>query len=199
MTKRNDASILIQDTMDRLGEIGIHSILVKSKEEAKNFIMYHIDIGTEVRIDDCLELKNLNIEKAIVEKGGTILNNKEGSLESKEISKRKPTISKLNLHGSSYIFRDFNTFTHYNMENNHLLNYIGGKKAIIVINKCFDDIFYDKLLSIYKKIDDIGNKITNRIKSNTTDKVNNISCLDMHQKNIGQNSINNDISIVFIE
>lgn len=199
MIKRSDVSILIQDTMDRLGEIGIHSILVKSKEEAKNFIMYHIDIGTQVRIDDCLELKNLNVEKAIVEKGGTILNNKEEDLETKESSKRKTTISKLNLYDSSYIFSDLDAFTHYNMDNNHLLNYTGGKKIIVVINKCFDDLFYDKLLSIYNKIDDIGDKISNKIKPNTSDKVNDILHSDTLQKNIGQNSINNDISIVFIE
>jgi len=72
MVNRTSVSILIQDMMDKLEEIGIHSILVRSKEEAKNFIMYHIDIGTQVRIDDCLELNDLNLEKAVIEKGGTI-------------------------------------------------------------------------------------------------------------------------------
>lgn len=199
MTIRSSVSILIQDTMDRLEEIGIHSILVRSKEEAKNFIMYHIDIGTQIRIDDCLELEDLNLERAIIEKGGTILNNKEESLEAKEIQKRKPAISKLNLYGSSYIFKEFNEFTHYNIESNNLLNCIDGKKTIAVINACLNDTFYDKLLLTYKRIVGTHAKATSNTKPRMLDKESGIISLDTIQRNIGQENINNDISVVFIE
>jgi len=199
MTIRSSVSILIQDTMDRLEEIGIHSILVRSKEEAKNFIMYHIDIGTQIRIDDCLELEDLNLERAIIEKGGTILNNKEESLEAKEIQKRKPTISKLNLYGSSYIFKEFNEFTHYNIESNNLLNCIDGEKTIGIINACLNDTFYNKLLLTYKRIVGIHATTTSNTKPHMLDKENGIMYLDTIQRNIGQKNINNDISIVFIE
>jgi len=128
MVNRTSVSILIQDMMNKLEEIGIHSILVRSKEEAKNFIMYHIDIGTQVRIDDCLELNDLNLERAVIEKGGTILNNEVGNLDFKEGKKRPSTISELDLYGCSHLLDEFTEFSHYITDNEDLLSCIYGIK-----------------------------------------------------------------------
>lgn len=198
MVNRTSVSILIQDMMNKLEEIGIHSILVRSKEEAKNFIMYHIDIGTQVKMDDCLELNDLNLEKAITEKGGTILNNKVEDLELKEGKKRRSTISELDLYGCSHILDEFTEFTHYATENT-LLSCIDGIKTIAVINIDSNDIFYNKLLPIYNKLMDIDSEKIVNLKANISQK-DDIS-LDSRkiQRNIRQKNLNIDISIVFIE
>ncbi|MEG0306545.1 MAG: hypothetical protein RR636_01295 [Clostridium sp.] len=70
---RNPKVLLIQNAMTILQEIGIHSICVSSREEVRNFIMYHIKIGTVVKVDNSLELMNLSLDKAIMEKGGTVI------------------------------------------------------------------------------------------------------------------------------
>ncbi|GAA0765968.1 hypothetical protein GCM10008908_03150 [Clostridium subterminale] len=199
MVNRTSVSILIQDMMNKLEEIGIHSILVRSKEEAKNFIMYHIDIGTQVKMDDCLELNDLNLEKAITEKGGTILNNKVEDLELKEGKKRRSTISELDLYGCSHILDEFTEFTHYTTENNDLLSCIDGIKTIAVINIDSNDIFYNKLLPIYNKLMDIDSEKIVNLKANISQKDDND--MDSHkiQRNIRQKNLNIDISIVFIE
>ena len=199
MTNKTSVNILMQDIISRLEEIGVHSILVRSKEEAKNFIMYHIDIGTHIIMDDCLELNGLNLERAIIEKGGTILNSKGIGLAAKEEKKRKSTIEELNLYGSSYILEEFNGFTHHDIENNYILNDIDERKTIIVINIGLNDALYNKLLLIYKEIMDIDSRKINNLNPDMTKTNTNLKYLDNRERNIGHKNINNDISIVFIE
>ncbi len=198
MVNRTSVSILIQDMMNKLEEIGIHSILVRSKEEAKNFIMYHIDIGTQVRIDDCLELNDLNLEKAVIEKGGTILNKEVGDLDFKEGKKRPSTISELDLYGCSHLLDEFTEFSHYIIENEDLLSCIYGIKKIAVINIGLNNKIPNELLPIYEKIMNIDSEKIINLKNRISKKEDNSLNIHNTQRNIGHKNISIDISVVFI-
>ena len=51
---------------------GIHSIVVNTSQEAKNFIMYHVGVGTIIFLDNSKEVKKLSIEKTAINKGATL-------------------------------------------------------------------------------------------------------------------------------
>jgi len=89
--------------METLQKVGIHSIYVKSKEEARNFIMYHINIGTVVKLDNSLKSLDLRLEKSIIEKGGNIVNDHSDNIIVDELQYKKNSIAELHLYGGSYI------------------------------------------------------------------------------------------------
>ena len=61
--------IIAQKTVQALQNNGFHSIYVQSKEEAVNFIMYHVNTGSKVGVGGSISIENLNIAHNIIEKG----------------------------------------------------------------------------------------------------------------------------------
>lgn len=101
---RDSMNKILDNTIECLIKSGIHNLYVKSQQEAKNFIMYHIAVGTIVFIEDCIEIKSLDIEQSIVEKGGTILT--DASYIDYLNVQPKNSIIKVQLHGAKYILEN---------------------------------------------------------------------------------------------
>ncbi len=183
-------SISIQNAMSFLLSKGIHSIFVNSKEEAKNFIMYHVDIGTRVKICNCIEISKLSLDKAIIEKGGTIINNEYIYSLDKKTENRKLTVSELYLYGMEYLFMDHHMNAKSFKDNYSLENNMGKKTIIIIDTNVNYDNSNDNYKNLFQNIKFIE-EITN---------YKNVQGLPLDiDKNITrQKSMNCDISFVFI-
>lgn len=79
MKKYMDGVLMKRDIYEKVYEMmidlrknNIHSIIVGLNEEARNFIMYHIQVGTNVYLDEVKEILDLNMEKSARDRGGTV-------------------------------------------------------------------------------------------------------------------------------
>ncbi|MEG1255639.1 hypothetical protein [Clostridium sp.] len=190
-------SIFIENAMETLQKVGIHSIYVKSKEEARNFIMYHINIGTVVKLDSSLQALDLRLEKSIIEKGGNIVNDYSDNIIVDELHYRKSSIAELYLCGGSYMFSKDSMILSSSLNNNCFGINNKGKKIIVAIHTNSNSIENKSNKYIFKEIARIEKMVTN--KKGTINK----ACKGTEESNennfLRQKNTNNDISVVFIE
>lgn len=76
---------------------GIHSIVVNTSQEAKNFIMYHVGVGTIIFLDNSKEVKKLAIEKTAINKGATLYDINE--IRNMEKDKGKSYLTEIIIYG----------------------------------------------------------------------------------------------------
>ncbi len=180
MNNENDfTNKIVNNTIKILNELGFHSLHVKSKQEAKNFIMYHVGVGTLVTLEECSEIKDLGIEQAINENGGTIL--KDESEINYNNATSKNSIIKVQLHGGKYIFNNEDVITkNYDYSHTEKCNRV---KTIIVIALEYNTILTDAINEFLKHLEHVKNKFENEIYANSQN----------------EETIYNDISIIFID
>lgn len=133
---------IAQKTVQALQNNGFHSIYVQSKEEAANFIMYHVNTGSRVGIGGSISIKNLNVEHNIIEKGGTILNHSLGRTQDEKLEiMRSELTSDLYLCSSNAVTLDGHLVNIDGSGNRIAAMTFGPKKVIVVvgINKIVKD------------------------------------------------------------
>lgn len=135
---------VVNDTIELLHDNGVHSFLVKSKQEAKNFILFHVGIETVVVLKNEKEINSLNLEKAILQLGGSIV--EEDVKINSNYLKFKNSILKVKVYGNDFILNginkgDLSIFTDFD-EGVRI-------KTVLVIN--LQDLNINSLLSVLKK------------------------------------------------
>jgi len=134
--------IIAQKTVQALQDNGFHSIYVQSKEEAVNFIMYHVNTGSRVGIGGSISIETLNIGHNIIEKGGTILNHSLGRTQEEKLEiMRSELTSDLYLCSSNAVTLDGHLVNVDGSGNRIAAMTFGPKKVIVVvgINKIVKD------------------------------------------------------------
>lgn len=99
-----DSKGILDDAMLNFRKRGIHSIVVNSYTQARNFILYHVGSGTLINIDKSKEVEELNLKRSVDESGGTIVY----GFENKDIKFKggRKLIDNVEVHGSKYIFEN---------------------------------------------------------------------------------------------
>lgn len=166
---------IVNNTIEILNELGFHSIYVKSKQEAKNFIMYHVGVGTLVALEECKEITELGIEQAINEKGGTILND-ESEINFSNVTS-KNSIIKVQLYGGKYIFENKDAMIK-NCVHGYTESCNRVKTIIVIILELTEDIN-----EFLRQLEEMKTRFKNEIYDNS--------------KNY--ETIYNDVSIIFID
>ncbi|GAA0126959.1 MULTISPECIES: lactate utilization protein [Clostridium] len=121
-----------------------HAIYVDTKEEAENFIMYHIKSGDNIAFGGSQTIKAMNLKRKIRELGGNIIDHGEEGLnkEEKLSVMRKELISDLFLCSSNAITLDGKLVNIDGAGNRVAAMSFGPKKVIIVagINKIVENV-----------------------------------------------------------
>ncbi|GAA0116262.1 lactate utilization protein [Clostridium senegalense] len=121
-----------------------HAIYVDTKEEAENFIMYHIKSGDNIAFGGSQTIKAMNLKRKIRELGGNIIDHGEEGLskEEKLSIMRKELISDLFLCSSNAITLDGKLVNIDGAGNRVAAMSFGPKKVIIVagINKIVENV-----------------------------------------------------------
>jgi L-lactate utilization protein LutB len=141
---------LAERTVQALKKNGFHSIYVESKEEAMNFILYHVNTGTSVGIGGSVTIKSLNIHHNIIEKGAIILDHSEGSTEEEQLEiMRKELTSDVYLCSTNAVTLDGHLINVDGAGNRVAAMTFGPKKIIIIagVNKIVkdDDTAFERL------------------------------------------------------
>lgn len=134
--------VLAQRVVKALGNNGFHSIYVESREEAVNFVMYHVNTGTQVGIGGSVTIKDLNIHHNIVEKGATILDHSEVKNEEEQYEiMRKALSSDVYLCSTNAITLEGHLINVDGAGNRIAAMTFGPKKIIIIagVNKIVKD------------------------------------------------------------
>lgn len=167
---RDSINKILDNTIKCLIKSGVHNLYVKSQQEAKNFIMYHIAVGTIVFIEDCKEIKSLDIERSIVENGGTIIKD-ESYIDYLNVQP-KNSIIKVQLHGVKYILENrWSDIKKYPSENSIKLNRF--KTIIVIPLECCEEI--NKFICSLEMEKLIHNEKTNRSEKREDEIYNDIS------------------------
>ena len=171
---RKDKSLiksLVKDTIEFLHERGIHTFIVKSGQEARNFILYHVGVETIVLLQREKAVDLLQLEKSIIEIGGT-LDNSDVDMKNK---RTQNSIEKVQVYGTDYFLNNPNAITF--KKKSPVLDNEGRVKTILVI--WMDD----------KEIHNIIHKLKEESLGENLEKI--------KLKKIKKNY--NDISIIFID
>lgn len=125
---------VVRDIMELLKQNGIHSITVKTVQEAKNFIMYHVGVGTVIFIDNSSETKCLELEKSVISKGGTI--RRINDLGDVKKDKARCSVSEVKIFGFDNFIKSIN-------ESYIVVNTCKNVKTVVIIflKKCESIIF----------------------------------------------------------
>lgn len=136
--------ILAQKVVKALEKNQFHAIYVETKEEAENFIMYHVKSGNNVAFGGSQTIKALNLKTKIRDLGGTIIDHGEKGLtkEEKLTVMRKELISELFLCSSNAVTLDGKLVNVDGAGNRVAAMIFGPKKVIIVvgINKIVENV-----------------------------------------------------------
>lgn len=128
------SNIVVQRVVNSLRNNGFHSIYVDTKDEAINFIMYHIDVGTVVSVGVSKTIEELDINRIIIEKGGTLLNFNQ-CFDSKEqmAIMRKQLLSDVYISSSNAVTLDGELINVDGIGNTVAALTFGPKKIILVV------------------------------------------------------------------
>lgn len=125
--------------IEKLRSNGIHSIVVNTSQEAKNFIMYHVGVGTTIFLDNSNEVVKLAMKKTAINKGATLYDINE--LENHEKNKVQSYNNEIIIYG-------FHSFLEILKENK--INQLPSSrtKIVIVIQM---RIFNETYLKVYNE------------------------------------------------
>ncbi len=156
---------LAERVVKNLNNNGFHSIYVETKEEARNFIMYHINVGTTVGIGGSETIASLDMTKDIMEKGGTLILHEENSAIEEKINRmREQLLSDVYLCSSNAVTLDGILINIDGAGNRVAAMTFGPKKVIMVIG--INKIVKDEKQGIEKLKLSTCPKNNNRLKIN---------------------------------
>ncbi|GAA0120756.1 MAG: lactate utilization protein [Clostridium argentinense] len=182
-----------------------HAIYFETKEQAENFIMYHIKSGDVVAFGGSVTIKSMDIKKKIRSIGGTIIDHGEPGLtkeEKMDIMRRELT-SDLFLCSSNAVTLDGKLINVDGVGNRVAAITFGPKKVIMVvgINKIVEDEE-----AAFKRIKNIASPKNNKRLACNNPCTNTGKCFDCDSKNricraysiLKRKPMMSDISVVII-
>jgi len=196
--------IIGEKVVKALEKNDFHSIYVESKEQALNFIMYHINTGTKVGIGGSMTIQNLGIRQNILEKGGTIIDHSLGTNKEDTFKlMREELTSDLYLCSTNAITLDGYLVNVDGAGNRVAAMTFGPQKVIIVagVNKIVDNE-----TAAFQRIKLLAAPLNNkRLNLNNPCSISGI-CTDCHSKSricrvysiIKQKPMRSDISVIIV-